>query len=189
MRKIAFAGLLFGLVTGCPGPEDDDGVMSNPTQSSAAATTTEGTETAEDTAAGMCPYDVPGDTTDGASDPLMQTWGAPCSADAECVALIGEGAECLATAAGLYELPEGFCSKPCDLPDTMTTFVHDDPACDPNGGVTCVGQRPIFEYCAVPCSDDAQCNRDGYYCRRMPVISGPDDPTFCLMPDCCEGGC
>jgi hypothetical protein len=182
MRKLAFAGLLLGLVTGCPGTEDDDASSNaDPTNSSVETTT-------EDTAAAMCPYDLPGDTTDGASDPIMNAWGAPCTTDAECVALIGEGAECLDMAV-IYELPGGFCSKPCSLPDTSTTFVNDDPTCDPNGGVTCVGQKPLFEYCIVSCTDDLQCDREGYYCRQMPVISGAEDPTFCLMPDCCENGC
>jgi hypothetical protein len=184
MRKLAFAGFLIGLVPGCPGSDDDDTSSTNPTQ----VDDTGSADTATGDSAGACYEDIPGETTDGASDPLMETWGAPCTTDAECVALIGEGAECQDMAV-IYELPGGFCTKPCSLPDTSTTFVNDDPACDPDGGVTCVGQKPIYEYCAVICSDDAQCNRDGFFCRQMPVISGPDDPTFCLMDDCCENGC
>jgi hypothetical protein len=189
MRKLVFAGLLAGLVAGCPGSDDADDASTNPTTQTNGAddTTTNGTSD-DETEGLMCPFNAPMETTDGSTNPLMETWGAACTTDAECVALIGEGAECLDMAV-IYELPGGFCSKPCSLPDTTTTFVDDDPACDPNGGVTCVGQRPLFEYCAVPCTDDAQCNRDGYYCRQMPTIAGPDDPTFCLMPDCCFEGC
>jgi hypothetical protein len=188
MRKLAFIGIVAGLVSACPGTDDDDATSSasNPTTNPTNGETT-ANETG-DTEALMCPFNAPFETTDGAMDPLMETWGAACTSNAECVALIGEGAECMELAV-IYELPGGFCSKPCSLPDTSTTFVEDDPACDPNGGVTCVGQKPLFEYCAVQCTDDAQCNRDGYRCRRMPVISGPNDPTFCLMPDCCENGC
>lgn len=188
MRKLAFAGLLAGLVAGCPGSDDADDETGMTMPTTMPTTSVEDDTGTNETEALECPFDAPMDTTDGASDPLMQTWGAPCSTDADCVALIGEGAECMDMAV-IYELPGGFCSKPCSLPDTSTTFVNDDPACDPNGGVTCVGQRPLFEYCALPCTDDAQCNRDGYYCRTMPAISNPGDPTFCLMPDCCEGSC
>ena len=191
MRKLAFTGLLVALVAACPGDEDDDAAA---TTNSTNTPTTNGTGSSadetgsEETDALMCPFNAPFDTTDGASDPLMQTWGAPCTTDAQCVALIGEGAVCLDLAV-IYELPGGFCTKPCELPDTNTTFVEDDLACDPAGGVTCVGQRPLFQYCAVQCTDDAQCDRDGYHCRQMPIIAGANDPTFCLMPDCCENGC
>jgi hypothetical protein len=71
----------------------------------------------------------------------------------------------------------------------MTTVIADDPQCDPNGGVACVGQRPAYQRCARVCTDDQQCNRQGYVCRQMPSISVEGDPEFCLMPDCCLGSC
>ena len=86
----------------------------------------------------------------------------------------------------IYELPQGFCTKPCMLPDSTTSNVPNDPQCDPAGGVDCIGNQLVFQYCAVPCTDDNQCNRDGYMCRRMPMISSEGDPTYCLMPDCCD---
>lgn len=128
------------------------------------------------------------DTTDGNTESRMMTWGAPCSVDSECVALLGEGAVCDFLAV-TFELPGGYCTKPCELPDRDTTFVADDPACDPNGGVNCIGQLPLYQRCAMPCTDDAQCDREGYYCRRMPSLGAEGDPSYCLMPNCCVGEC
>ncbi len=150
--------------------------------------------TAPDTSAGSgdavlgCAVPEEQDSTDGMSNPLMETWGAACSTDAECVALIGDGGVCLLEAV-VYELPYGYCTKPCALPDMSTRSVVDDPACDPAGGVACVGQQGAFEYCSPLCTDDAQCNRDGYICRQMPIISMMGDPSLCLMPDCCQDTC
>lgn len=135
-----------------------------------------------------CLDNAPRDTTDGSTTTIMDRWGAPCSNDAECVALIGEGGVCDRQAV-IYELPGGYCTKPCTLPDANTTVVLDAPDCDPAGGVACVGRIPIYARCAVPCTDDAQCERDGYICRLMPTISQPDDIALCLMPDCCQSEC
>lgn len=128
------------------------------------------------------------DTTDGMTNSVQQTWGAACNTDADCVALVGEGGVCLVQAV-VFELPYGYCAKPCELPDMATRVVMDDPMCDPAGGVACTGQKDIFEYCGILCSDDAQCDRDGYICRQMPMIAQPEDPTLCLMPDCCLDTC
>jgi hypothetical protein len=178
MRKLAVcAGFVCGLALGCPGADDTD-----TTASSADSGQT------DTTAGDACPLEQPANTSDGSQDPVMDAWGAPCSTDADCVALLGDGAVC-DNMAVIYELPGNYCTKPCSLPDTNSTFFADDPACDPNGGVDCVGQKPIFERCAKVCNDDAQCNRDGYYCRRMPMISNDGDPTYCLMPDCCQECC
>ncbi len=155
--------------------------------------------TADDTASGSgnddssvelgCAAGAVGETTDGATDPLMMTWGAPCQTDADCVALIGDPEAICDQAAVVYELPGGYCTKACSLPDLETQFIHDAPDCDPNGGVTCVGSMGTFERCGLPCTDDAQCNRDGYICRQLPLIALPDDPRMCLMPDCCQDTC
>lgn len=118
----------------------------------------------------------------------MQTWGASCQTDADCVGLLGPGAICMVDAI-LYELPAGYCSRPCALPDSGTTVVRDAPDCDPDGGVHCVGAQGFFERCVVDCTADAQCDRAGYYCRQMPLIAREEDPTICMMHDCCEGGC
>lgn len=120
--------------------------------------------------------------------PLMNAWGAACEVDADCEALLGAGAVCDPMSV-IYELPGNYCTKPCQLPDTSTTVVLDDPACDPAGGVHCVGQAPLYQRCVPACTEDAQCNRHGYLCRTMPSISQPQDPSFCLMPDCCQGSC
>ena len=136
----------------------------------------------------MCPLEQTGLGTDGESNDLMQTWGAPCTSDEDCVALLGDGAICQDKAV-IYELPGGYCSKPCSLPDADTRVVLDAMDCDPAGGVACIGQMGFFESCTLLCSDDAQCSRDGYYCRQMPMISSEGDPKACLMPDCCESTC
>jgi len=128
------------------------------------------------------------DTTDGMTSSVQETWGAACNTDADCVALVGEGAVCLVQAV-VYELPHGYCTKPCVLPDMATRVVLDDPMCDPAGGVACTGVKRVFEYCGLLCSDDAQCTRDGYICRQMPQVAEVGDPTICLMPDCCQDTC
>lgn len=144
---------------------------------------------ADETAgAPACPDGDHGIGGDGATNNLMQTWGAPCSADAECVALLGDGAVCQDMAI-IYELPGGYCTKPCSLPDSDTRAVPDAPDCDPAGGVACIGQMGFFERCALLCSDDMQCQRDGYFCRQLPMIANEGDPKSCLMPDCCESSC
>jgi hypothetical protein len=136
-----------------------------------------------------CAAGAVGDTTDGATDPLMGTWGARCSTHADCVALIGDPAAVCDTMAVIYELPGGYCTKPCTLPDLDTQFVLDAPDCDPDGGVACIGSKGTFERCGLVCTDDMQCNRDGYICRQMPLIAFPEDPRMCLMPDCCQDTC
>ena len=126
------------------------------------------------------------------SGDLMDAWGSPCETNEDCVAVLGEGAIC-DNLAVVYELPGGYCTKPCIVGDdpnvNMSSVELDDPDCDPNGGVHCVGANGIFSRCAPPCSSDAECTRDGYFCTRMPQISEDGDPTFCLMDECCEGDC
>ncbi len=179
MRSALLALVGLSWVAGCT----EDG---KETDASASA---DATATASDDVGELgCAADIPHDTTDGASNPVMETWGAPCTSDAECVALIGEGAVCQ-TMAVIYELPGGYCSKPCSLPDDATRVVMDDPQCDPAGGVACIGAKGYFESCAVICTDDMQCNRDGYTCQPMPMISQEGDPSFCLMPECCIDTC
>jgi hypothetical protein len=175
------------LLVACPA---DDGETS-------AANTTPSTNTADESGSGSggsgnevlgCAFPEDQDSTDGMITPLMQTWGSACTTDAECVERIGAGGVCLVQAV-VYELPLGYCAKPCMLPDQNTRVVMDDPACDPAGGIACVGQMGTFEYCTPLCTDDAQCNRDGYICRQMPIIAQPEDASLCLMPDCCQGTC
>jgi hypothetical protein len=136
-----------------------------------------------------CAADIPFDTTDGAMNPLMETWGAPCTTNEECVALIGDPLAICDQMAVVYELPGGYCTKACSLPDMDTRVVLDAADCSPDGGVACIGAKPTFERCGLLCTDDNQCNRAGYECRQMPLISNPEDPSMCLMPDCCLEGC
>ena len=169
-------------------PSTDQDDETQPTTTVAETMTTGADEgSGADNPALGCAAEIEHDTTDGSSDNIMQTWGAPCAKDADCVDLLGKGAFCLFEAV-VYELPLGYCSKPCQLADGEQ-IVPDDPTCDPNGGVACIGQAPFLQACAVPCTDDAQCGRAGYTCRLMPIISTATDPTFCLMPDCCEDTC
>ena len=124
---------------------------------------------------------------DGTTPSIMETWGAPCATDDECVPLLGEGAKCIQNILGVYDLPGGYCSRECSLPDTSVSFELDSPDCDPNGGVACVGVEGAFTACALPCESHDQCGREGYGCRLMPDIAAEGDPTFCLMNtvDCC----
>lgn len=186
-RIFAFiAPLLFA----CPADDDED--TSATTNSNTNADTAADETASESGASGNevlgCAFPEEQDTTAGVSTPIMETWGSACTTDAECVERVGAGGVCLFQAV-VYELPEGYCAKPCTLPDANTRVVMDDPACDPAGGVACTGQMGTFEYCAPLCTDDAQCNRDGYICRQMPIIAQPEDASLCLMPDCCQGTC
>lgn len=179
MRLRALIALLPWMIAACPASDDGTG----------------GTEGADDgvddgaptTAADDAMQDETAAADDGGG--LQQTWGAPCATNDDCVPLLGEGAECLFQAV-VYELPMGYCTKPCALGDDMTTIVENAADCDPAGGVHCIGQETVsFQYCAVPCTDNSQCTREGYECRQMPMIAQPTDPMFCLMPDCCLGEC
>lgn len=124
---------------------------------------------------------------DDSTPSIMDAWGAPCTTDDECVAILGTDGVCVQNILGVYDLPGGFCSKYCALPDSATSFVHDAPDCDENGGVTCVGAKDLFSACIIPCTDNNQCGREGYGCRTMPTLASEGDPTFCLMStvDCC----
>ena len=124
---------------------------------------------------------------DDTTPSILDEWGAACMQDSDCSAILGEGGVCINNILGVYDLPGGFCTKLCNLPDTMTTFVHNDPVCDPEGGVTCVGAKGLFEACIVSCETSDQCGREGYGCTTMPTIASEGDPSFCLMSttDCC----
>lgn len=142
-----------------------------------------------------CWLDQPEFSEGDESQSIMQTWGAPCETDADCVALLDEDAIC-AKEAVVYELPGGYCTKPCDVDLTPEqqqagqSFEEDDTEeCAAEGGVNCIGANDIFSRCAVPCTSDAQCGRDGYACVLMPEISQEGDPRYCLMSECCEGSC
>lgn len=119
---------------------------------------------------------------------VMTEWGSGCEVDADCVAALGPDAVCIREAI-IYEMPSGYCSKPCRLPADDVTVVRDDPECDPDGGVHCVGVRGVFQRCIAECTDPAQCGREGYSCQRMPLIGRDGDPQGCFMDECCEGGC
>ncbi len=124
---------------------------------------------------------------DGTTASIMDSWGAPCMTNAECETVLGAGAECVTNILGVYDLPGGYCSKPCQLPGTDVSYELDDMECDPNGGIACVGVQGVYTVCAMPCESDSQCGREGYACTIMPNIGADGDPTFCLMnsKDCC----
>lgn len=180
----------------CPASDD---TTETGAESGSTPTTTETptTPTSDDTAGSsesdppsVCPgMEIVGETTDGATDPLMETWGAPCTTNQDCIDLIGDPEAICDTMAVVYELPGGYCTKPCTLPNAETRFVMDAEDCSPDGGVGCFGVLGMFERCGLFCTDDAQCNRNGYICRQMPLIGLPEDPRSCLMPDCCQNGC
>jgi hypothetical protein len=124
---------------------------------------------------------------DGATQSIMEAWGAACTVDDDCLPLLGEGAKCIHNILGVYDLPGGYCTRECHLADTSVSFELDSADCDPNGGVACVGVEGAFTACALPCESHDQCGREGFGCRLMPNIAAEGDPTFCLMnaTDCC----
>jgi hypothetical protein len=115
---------------------------------------------------------------DGTTPSIMDVWGAPCTTDADCMPTLGADGVCVQNILGVYDLPGGFCSKYCELPDSATSFIHDAPDCDPAGGVTCVGAKDLFSACIIPCTASDQCGREGYGCRTMPTLASEGDPTF-----------
>lgn len=192
LRAVPLALLACSLPFSCTTDDVADGTAGETgSQNDTSATADE--TAADDSAVLGCAANVEDeedyDTTSGMNNPLMETWGAPCTTNEECVALIGDPAAICDDAAVVYELPGGYCTKPCVLPDANTRAVADDPQCDPAGGVSCLGVMGTFERCAIPCTDDNQCNRPGYMCRQLPLISQDGDPSFCLMPDCCQDSC
>ncbi|WP_434422888.1 hypothetical protein [Nannocystis pusilla] len=119
--------------------------------------------------------------TTGEPDPgLMGEWGHACQSDDECSAILGDKGVCLTNVLMLYALPGGYCTKECTLP-AMTAYDPGNPACAPDA--MCIGASGYFEACAVECTDDSDCPREGYECRLLPVIGQPGDPMFCLMTD------
>jgi len=116
---------------------------------------------------------------------LQQTWGAACGDDQECKTLTDDDAAACLQEAVIFELPDGYCSKPCDVgAEPGATVILDAPDCG-NVGLACVGVEDRFEVCALPCASDEDCPRAGYLCRTFPLIGLPGDPKFCLMADCC----
>lgn len=122
-----------------------------------------------------------GGSTGGGGGSVMEEFGAPCTMDSECQAILGPDGKCLKDILGVYALPGGYCSKLCMLPDANTAYVPNDPVCGP--GVTCIGADGYFEGCVIECTDNSQCPRAGYECRIMPQIGADGDPKFCLMTE------
>ena len=122
-----------------------------------------------------------GSSSGGDDGSLMKTYGAACDTDTDCQALLGPTGKCLKDILGVYALPGGYCSTFCQLPDQQTTSTTDAKDCLMMAD--CVGLMGYFEGCAHACTDNAQCPRAGYECRRMPQISNMGDPSFCLMTE------
>ena len=181
LRLFSCGSLALCLTLGCDGTEAED---------SADATTNasgDGDGDGDGDASQPCGTEW-AEKTDPSVASIMDVWGAPCTSDDECVAIIGDGATCVTNILGVYDLPGGFCSiENCQLPDTNTTYIHDATDCDPDGGVTCVGAKDLFTACIIPCTSNDECGREGYGCRTMPTLASEGDPTFCLMSpaDCC----
>lgn len=147
------------------------------------AAVTTGNDTGElTTSTSVATSDTGSESSTGADDgSLMKTYGAPCDTDADCQKLLGDGGKCLKDILGVYALPGGYCSTLCQLPDQQTTYITDAPDCLMMAD--CIGLMGYFEGCAHACTDDAQCPRAGYECRRMPQLSNMGDPEFCLMTE------
>lgn len=179
MRKNIVAGLACMLLAlpACNGGSGDTDTDNTPstTENATANDTTTAPTTTTDTGGVVC-EPPPAGGVGG----VMSEFGAPCTMDDECVAILGEGGVCLTDILELYDLPCGYCSKLCELPPN-TAYVPDDAIC--GQGVTCIGADMYFEGCVVECTDNADCPREGYECRIMPTIGQPNDPKFCLMKD------
>jgi len=198
-RAWPVALVALGLTTACPADDTEEETAAETTSSEDATATappaTDTAATADETASADgsvelgCAAGVMGTDTDGASNPIMETWGAACTTNEQCIDLLGDPAAVCDFSAVIYELPGGYCTKPCTLPDGNTTAVPNDPQCSADGGVACIGVLGTFERCAIPCTDSDQCNREGYICRQLPLIAQASDPSFCLMPDCCQDTC
>lgn len=160
-------GLLW-LAPGCDGGDDNE-------------------DTAADGDSGGQPCGTEWADKSGEADDLMVEYGAPCMQDSDCTPLLGEDGVCVTNILEVYDLPGGFCTKYCDLPDAGTSFEHDNEQCSPDGGVTCVGANGLFTACILECETSDQCGREGYGCRTMPTLAAEGDPKFCLMnpTDCC----
>ncbi len=174
--------------SGCAG--DDSASTASDTQTT---NETNATGTASDSDSETGNVDVKtqlcgtGDKAEGSGANLMEKWGAPCTSNDDCVALAGEGAECLENILDIYLLPQGYCSKPCSLPNSDTQYVDNDPMC--GDGMTCLGAVGFFETCALPCTSDDECQRDGFSCQLLPQIGAEGDPKFCLMNYECTLSC
>ncbi len=178
------------------------GTVSKNTDTDSSMTTGDVTETTEDmeettTEGRDCEYDTEADPSAGnpefpncpSGQPLicegeniMGDYGRPCVEDNECE-FLGEGFKCVHTILEVAHPPGGYCSRDCELPDGNTKYVKDHVMCGP--GVTCLGVRDFFEACAIECTSDDQCQREGYECRLLPVVGGEGEPKFCLMVDDC----
>ncbi|HFE45425.1 MAG TPA: hypothetical protein ENJ18_08005 [Nannocystis exedens] len=175
------------LVGACTGSTSETDT-SNTSETSESESDTSDTDTdtdtgGEDVKTQLCGS---GDKTEGTGTNLMETWGAPCSTDDECTALIGEGAVCLTDILDIYILQQGYCSRLCELTGD-DRYVKDDPTC--GAGITCLGQDMFFETCAPECTSDDECQRDGYTCQTLPTIGAEGDPKFCLMATQCTMAC
>lgn len=197
MRRIFVLGLscLLPALSACGdtgGDPTSDSASSTSTAGSetgsSTSTTTEGSATDAGTTTAMGSTSemttsptTTASSTGGGDQGVMGEFGHPCVDDAECMAVLGPEGVCLKDILGVYALPGGYCSKLCMLPDNMTAYVPNDPAC--GDGVTCIGAMGYFEGCVIECKDNTDCPRMGYECRIMPQIGQPGDPTFCLMTD------
>ncbi|MEZ4383458.1 MAG: hypothetical protein R3A79_19160 [Nannocystaceae bacterium] len=184
MRSLAsLCALPFALaltLAGCSGSSSETDSESETGASDSNSSTSQG----EDVMLQLCGS---GEKTEGSATNLMAEWGAPCTTDDECVALIGDGASCLNDILSIYVLPMGYCAKLCSLPDDATKYVENDAAC--GDGRTCLGAKDFFEACAIPCTSDDECQRDGYTCQILPQIGEEGDPKFCLMQPECTQSC
>lgn len=146
------------------------------------ATEQTSTQATDDTGA---PTDTGGtadtEPTGGSGENLMTAYGAPCTEDADCKGLIDDSAICVKDILGVYKLPGGYCSNNCEMPMGGATYVTKAPDCFLGGD--CVGLDMYFEACSLPCTDNSQCPREDYECRRMPQISAEGDPKYCLMTE------
>ena len=161
-----------GTDTGTTAASADD-TSGEPT--TAAPTSEPGTSTGE-------PDPTTGDaTTETVDEGLMGKYGHACESAADCKPFLGETGVCQKEILGVYNLPGGYCTTYCHLPDPQTTSMK--PPNDCTMASDCVGLMGFFEAFAYECTDNAQCPREGYECRQMPMISNPDDPKYCLMTE------
>jgi hypothetical protein len=181
MHMIRKTWLLAALGLACGGKEETTATDASESSSSGGGDSSSTGDLAPTTGDSSSSGGESSSSSGGDDTSLMKTYGAPCAVDADCVKLLGPDGKCLKDILGVYALPDGYCSTICQLPDQQTTYITDAPDCLMMAD--CVGLMGYFEGCAHACTDDSQCPREGYECRRMPQISNEGDPEFCLMTE------
>ncbi len=184
MRTLLFSAMALALCfsSACDGGDAED-------TGATSATSGDGDGDGDGDEGGVCGEEWASKDPMSGEPPLqpVQGFGAPCETDADCTEIAGGAGSCVTEILGMFEVPNGICTiTDCTVPSD-TFYVPDSTECSDMGGIDCVGIVGNFTACLPTCSNNDQCNREGYGCRLMPLIGAENDPTYCLMDaqDCC----